>query len=101
MATDRHIVVRQTQTDSYPLRFKVSVEEEGVRTEHTVTVDQMTFDRIVGSIGGGCQPLGVVEASFRFLLDREPKEAILNRFDLTLIPHHFPEYFDQIAAYMR
>jgi hypothetical protein len=33
-----------------------------------------------------------VQAGFRFLLDREPKEAILPRFDLAAIAHYFPEF---------
>ncbi|MBF0154214.1 MAG: hypothetical protein HQL64_10785 [Magnetococcales bacterium] len=101
MTTDRQIVVRQVQTNSCPFRFKVTVEEEAVRTEHTVTVDQMTFDKISRCVGSECQPIKIIEASFRFLLDREPKEAILNRFDLTLISHNFPEFYDQVKGYMQ
>ncbi|MBF0135357.1 MAG: hypothetical protein H7833_01460 [Magnetococcus sp. DMHC-1] len=100
MATDRRIVVQQVQTDSCPFRFRVAVEEESVRTEHTVTVDQMTFDKISRIVGTECQPVKIIEASFRFLLEREPKEAILNRFDLTLISHNFPEYYEQIKQYL-
>jgi hypothetical protein len=38
----------------------------------------------------------LVEASFRFLLEREPREAILRRFDLPVIGRYFPEYDAEI-----
>jgi hypothetical protein len=34
----------------------------------------------------------LVEASFGFLLEREPRESILREFDLPLIGRYFPEY---------
>ena len=37
-------------------------------------------------------PERCVEVAFRFLLDREPKESILARFDLSVITRYFPEY---------
>jgi hypothetical protein len=33
-----------------------------------------------------------VEASFEFMLEREPRESILREFDLPLIGRYFPEY---------
>jgi hypothetical protein len=38
-----------------------------------------------------------VTESFRFLLEREPKESILGSFDLTVIGRYFPEYEREIA----
>ena len=35
--------------------------------------------------------------SFEFLLEREPKESILARFDLSVIARYFPEYDREIA----
>jgi hypothetical protein len=37
-------------------------------------------------------PERCLEAAFRFLLDREPKESILRRFDVTVISRYFPEF---------
>jgi len=37
-------------------------------------------------------PERCIEAAFQFLLDREPKESILRRFDVTVISHYFPEF---------
>ena len=33
----------------------------------------------------------------RFLLEREPKESILSRFDLPIISRYFPEYEEEIG----
>jgi hypothetical protein len=43
----------------------------------------------------------VVDAAFRFLLDREPKEAILARFDVSLIAQYFPEFEEELPRYLR
>ena len=34
----------------------------------------------------------LVEESFDFLLQREPKESILSEFDLSVISRYFPDY---------
>ena len=34
----------------------------------------------------------LVEASFRFLLEREPKESILSQFELPVIERYFLDY---------
>ena len=46
--------------------------------------------------GTGASPERLVSASFRFLLEREPKESILRSFDLMVISHYFPEYEREI-----
>jgi hypothetical protein len=55
-------------------------------TEHEVTVPTGMADRF--GVGGPA----LVEASFRFLLAREPASAILRRFSLDVIGGYFPEY---------
>ena len=40
------------------------------------------------------------EATFRFLLDREPKESILTRFDVTVIARYFPEFERELPRYL-
>jgi len=39
----------------------------------------------------------LVEASFAFLLEREPKESILRDFDLIVIGRYFPQYEQEIG----
>jgi len=75
--------------------YLVTVTDSGSSTTHEVTADPADVERLWG--GGGADEL--IEASFRFLLDREPKESILRSFDLTVIARYFPEYPQRIADY--
>lgn len=74
-------------------RFRVTVAEGGTTTTHVVTVTER--DRI-----GDWGTTELIDASFRFLLDREPKEAIMARFDLGVITQYFPEYPTEIGEYI-
>ena len=76
-------------------RFRVTVSDGG-STTHEVTARPADIDRI----GGGAAAEHLIEASFRFLLDREPKESILSSFDLTVISRYFPEYPSKIGDYL-
>lgn len=69
-------------------RFRVTVNEGATRTVHDVGVTPEDIARYApGSTAGR-----LLRASFEFLLEREPKEAILPRFDLPTIERYFPEY---------
>ncbi|HEX6001318.1 MAG TPA: hypothetical protein VFZ16_18265 [Hyphomicrobiaceae bacterium] len=70
-----------------PLAFEVVGPGQ---SRHAVTMTPATYQQL--STGGQHSPAACIEAAFRFLLDREPKEAILARFDVTLISHYFPEF---------
>ncbi len=72
---------------------EVTVAELGGRTRHRVTLRRSDYERLTG---GQVSPEELVRASFRFLLEREPKESILRRFDLPVIGHYFPEYEEVI-----
>jgi hypothetical protein len=74
--------------------YQVTVQEGSGRTTHDVTVT----DRHVARYTPGATPERLLEASFEFLLEREPKEAILTRFELPVIEHYFPEYARTIAS---
>ena len=69
--------------------FEVVVHERGSVTHHRVTLSKADYERLAGD---RANPEALVAESFRFLLEREPKEAILRSFDLTVIGHYFPEY---------
>lgn len=69
-------------------RYRVTVEEGGTRTEHEVTVAPADVERYAP----GAAPERLLEASFEFLLEREPKESILRRFALPVIEKYFSEY---------
>ena len=48
----------------------------------------------------GATPEELLEASFKFLLEREPKEAILTKFELPVIERYFPDYPGVIRSWM-
>ncbi|HEX4077832.1 MAG TPA: hypothetical protein VHX61_03015 [Rhizomicrobium sp.] len=80
-----------------PLRFEVTVSQSGSATRHEVTMSCAVFN----TLGGGAQtPECCIEAAFRFLLDREPKEAILRKFDVTVIEGYFPEFSREFPRYL-
>jgi hypothetical protein len=68
--------------------YSVTVEEGGRSTTHTVTVWPSDVERYAP----GSTPEALLHASFRFLLEREPKESILRTFELPVIERYFPEY---------
>ena len=77
--------------------FEAVVCEAKGETRHRVTMTQETCHRLTS---GKHTPERCVEAAFRFLLDREPKEAILGRFDVTVISRYFPEFEQELPHYL-
>ena len=75
--------------------YRVTVTDRGSST-HLVSVAPSDLERLAE--GGTVDEL--IEGSFRFLLDREPKESIMGRFDLSVISRYFPEYESAIADYL-
>lgn len=71
-----------------PLVFDVVVGEAGGASRHRVTLARADVVRLAG----GRAPERLIEAAFRFLLEREPKESILARFDVSVIARYFPEF---------
>jgi hypothetical protein len=79
-----------------PLVFEVEVAEGAEATRHRVTLRAADF----AQLAGGATPERTVEAAFRFLLDREPKESILASFDIRVIARHFPEFERELPRYL-
>jgi len=73
--------------------FRVRIIEEGSESKHRVTIKQNDYARLTG---GKIGPEELLRKSFEFLLEREPKESILSRFDLSVISRYFPEYEREI-----
>jgi hypothetical protein len=90
------IEVRRTR-EGDPLEFEVVVREGKGETRHNVTMAQTTCNRLSA---GKHTPEMCLEAAFRFLLDREPKESILRRFDVTVISRYFPEFERELPRYL-
>lgn len=88
--SSNEISVLEIKTVGGSWLFQVRVSEpDGSASEHQVTLKEQDYQRLTaGRIG----PERLVELSFAFLLEREPKEAILSRFDLMVISRYFPEY---------
>ena len=73
--------------------FHVRVIEAGSQSTHQVTLDPKDYARLAG---GAVEPQELIRKSFQFLLEREPKESILSRFDLSVIGRYFPEFEREI-----
>ena len=61
------------------------------------TMSAETCERLAA---GKCTAERVVEAAFRFLLDREPKESILGAFDVMVIARYFPDFETELPRYL-
>lgn len=72
--------------------FEVKVQD-GPTTVHRVTVAPDYHRKLTGGRVGAEE---LVEASFVFLLEREPSTSILSSFDLPVIRRYFPEYEETI-----
>lgn len=79
-----------------PLRFDVCVREGDSETRHRVTLSAADAARL----GRGAPAEETIAAAFRFLLDREPKESILPGFDVSVISRYFPQFENEIGAYL-
>jgi hypothetical protein len=80
-----------------PFVFDVVVSEGKGETRHHVTMSRELYERLTT---GKHTPERCLEAAFRFLLDREPKESILRRFDVTEISRYFPEFEREMPHYL-
>jgi hypothetical protein len=72
----------------------VTVGDDEAATHCEVNVTEADLDRLAPGSG---DPSALVEASFTFLLEREPRESILRSFELAVIGRYFPEYADEIV----
>ncbi len=76
---------------------RVAIGDDAGATEHEVSVDYATLD----DLAPGVPPEEVVRASFEFLLEREPREAIMRRFELPIIGRFFGDYRDEIRLRLK
>jgi hypothetical protein len=78
--------------------FQVVVVEGTSRSKHHVTLKERDYTRLSE---GKVSPEELVVRSFEFLLEREPKESILPRFDLLDIARYFPGFERDVRQKMR
>lgn len=83
--------------DGDPATYEVVVREGRGESRHEVTMSDATLQQLTG---GQHTAEACLEAAFRFLLDREPKESILGRFDVTVISRYFPEFERELPRYL-
>jgi len=69
--------------------FTVKVEGK----EYNVGLDDEYWQDLTG---GKIAKEELIKKSFEFLLEREPKESILSRFNLRVINQYFPEFKEEI-----
>ena len=82
------IDVAPLSTDEWLVTVKAATT-----TQHRVRVTPADLQRFSGENVAAPQ---LLEASFRFLLERESNTSILSSFDLPVIGRYFPEYEREI-----
>jgi hypothetical protein len=90
------IKVREAGSGESSFDFEVEIAEGGSSTRHRVRVRKEDYEKLTG---GRITPAELVEKSFEFLLEREPKESILRSFDLSVISAYFRDYPRLIKNY--
>ena len=94
---DSAVIQVRLTAERDPFIFDVVVSEGKGETRHHVTMSREMCERLTA---GKHTPERCLEAAFRFLLDREPKESILRRFDVTEISRYFPEFEREMPRYL-
>jgi len=87
------IKIERLSEDDTKSVFKVDVVEDSGTSSHTVEVSNDYYQKLTGA---KITPEDLVVRSFKFLLQREPKEMIMSKFELPVISRYFPEYEDRI-----
>ena len=86
----------KTQIHVEPLAdgaFQVRVVEGAGESSHRVTLKPEYLTRLTA---GKIESQELVRRAFEFLLEREPKESILSRFDLQDIQRYFLDFEREI-----
>lgn len=82
----------KTRTTNLGWHFDVTLNEPTGPRIYKVSMDKDFLTRI----GATFHPEKVVEKSFEFLLEKEPKERILAEFDITSISNYYPEFIPEL-----
>jgi hypothetical protein len=76
-------------------RCRVRVRDERGTSEHLVSVGQADAGDLAAAIEA-THVERLVEETFDYLLEREPKESILASFELPVVERYFPGYRDEM-----
>ena len=77
-------------------RCTVIIGDDPGATRHEVAVDRETL----AGLAPDATAEQLVLESFEFLLEHEPREAIMRTFELPVIARYFPAYPDEIRRRM-
>lgn len=80
-------------SENQVLIFKVIVKDQKSQTEHEVSLNRTEYIRVTQ---GHVDPEELIKKSFEYLLENEPKERILKKFDFTVISRYFPSFTKEI-----
>ncbi|MDP8999380.1 MAG: hypothetical protein M3O46_04640 [Myxococcota bacterium] len=87
------VSIRLASEDTRALHLTAIVGKTGDQTTHEVTLDRTLLARLAPD-----EPAEIfVRRCFDFLLQREDKESILQRFNVSDIARYFPEFEKTIA----
>ena len=78
-------------------RCTVTVTDDRSSTTHAVTINADEAIDLAAAVDAE-HVKRLVEETFDFLLEREPKESILRTFDLSVVSQYFPEYDNEIRS---
>jgi hypothetical protein len=81
--------------DAERLSFRVTVTGGSSETTHEMMVGRADLERLARSDETGTQ---FVRRCFEFLLEREPNEAIMRTFDVSVIKTYFPNFEEEITS---
>lgn len=73
--------------------FRITVTEGRGQSHHVITLNPAYYRKLTA---GKISAEELVRRSFEFLLEHEPKDSILAKFDLPVIGRYFPEYETEI-----
>ena len=91
---EENIVTARIQVEELAQgEFQVRVIEGTTESSHRVTLKSDEYNQLAS---GKVEPQELVRKSFEFLLEHEPKESILARFDLRDIGRYFPNFEGEI-----
>ena len=80
-----------------PMQFEVVVQNWSGEMHYQVTMSHAACERLSDGNSG---PEECIRAAFLFLLDREPAESILRRFNVSVIESYFPEFPREFPRYL-
>jgi len=88
-----NIEIKKEERTESGWNFLIEVGGNEDKIEYSVTLDEEYWEKLTN---GQHSPAELIRRSFEFLLEREPKESILRKFNLNVINRYFREYENKI-----